>query len=76
MFDRDGVHLSAEGSKIVAKEILKVLKEAEWEPSLHWKSMPFEFGEDSPYDPIGPDGITTINVSSNLTFGENSEDWE
>ncbi|KAB1224341.1 GDSL esterase/lipase CPRD49 [Morella rubra] len=39
----DGIHLSAEGSKIVVKEILKVLREADWEPSLHWKSMPTEF---------------------------------
>ena len=47
MIDRDGIHLSSEGSKIVAKEILKVLREAEWEPKLHWKSMPTEFEEDS-----------------------------
>ncbi|KAK4268607.1 hypothetical protein QN277_025232 [Acacia crassicarpa] len=60
----DGIHLSSEGSKIVAKEILKVLKEAEWEPSLHWKSMPMEFSQSSPYDPVSADGKTTINVSS------------
>ncbi|KAJ1377565.1 SGNH hydrolase-type esterase domain [Sesbania bispinosa] len=70
----DGVHLSIEGSKIVVKEILKVLKEAEWKPSLHWKSMPGEFGEDSPYDPVGPDGKTTINVS-NIPFPEDIE-WD
>ncbi|XP_076889628.1 GDSL esterase/lipase CPRD49-like [Bidens hawaiensis] len=29
----DGVHLTPIGSKIVAKEILKVLKEADWNPS-------------------------------------------
>ncbi|GFY83510.1 SGNH hydrolase-type esterase superfamily protein [Actinidia rufa] len=46
----DGVHLSAEGSKVVVEEVLKVLKEAEWEPCLHWKSMPTEFGVNSPYD--------------------------
>ncbi|KAL9259148.1 GDSL esterase/lipase WDL1-like protein [Drosera capensis] len=44
----DGIHLSAEGSKVVVEEILKVLKEADWEPNLHWKSMPTEFSEDSP----------------------------
>ena len=38
-FSRDGVHLSAEGSKIVEEEILKVLKGAEWEPSLQGDSM-------------------------------------
>lgn len=59
----DGVHLSAEGIKIVVEEILKVLKEAEWEPSLHWKSMPTEFAEDSPYDLVASDGKTTLNPS-------------
>ena len=49
-FPRDGIHLSAEGSKIGVEEILKVIKEADWEPCLHWKSMPIEFAEDSPYD--------------------------
>ena len=42
-FSRDGIHISAEGSKIVVKEIMKVLREANWEPSLHWKSLPIEF---------------------------------
>ncbi|XP_058183985.1 GDSL esterase/lipase WDL1 isoform X2 [Rhododendron vialii] len=59
----DGVHLSAEGSKVVAEEILKVLKEAEWEPCFHWKSMPTEYGENSPYDLVASDGKTTINPS-------------
>lgn len=67
VFDRDGIHLTSEASKIVVKEILKILKEADWEPCLHWKSLPIEFGEDSPYDPVGPDGKTTMNVSS-MTF--------
>ncbi|KAH6762776.1 SGNH hydrolase-type esterase superfamily protein [Perilla frutescens var. hirtella] len=60
-FIKDGVHLAAEGSKIVVEEILKVLKEAEWEPSLHWKSMPSEFPEDSGYDLVASDGKTTLN---------------
>lgn len=60
---RDGVHLSEEGSKVVVEEILEVLKEAEWEPSLHWKSMATEFSEDSPYDLVASDGKTTINPS-------------
>ncbi|KAG4922126.1 hypothetical protein JHK87_050793 [Glycine soja] len=59
----DGVHLSAEGSKVVVKEILKVLREVDWKPSLHWMSMPTEYAEDSPYYPPNPDGTTTINVS-------------
>lgn len=59
----DGVHLAAEGSIIVVKEILKVLKEAEWEPCLHWKSMTTEFAEDSPYDLVAANGKTTLNPS-------------
>ncbi|KAM1159767.1 hypothetical protein FF1_032930 [Malus domestica] len=60
---RDGIHFSSEGSKIVAEEILKVLREADWEPCLHWKSLPTEFSEDSPYDPPGADGTTTVNIA-------------
>lgn len=63
LFFRDGIHLSAEGSKIVAEEILKVLREADWKPSLHWKSMATEFAEDSPYDLVAADGKTTLNPS-------------
>ena len=66
LFLSDGIHLSTEGSKIVTKEILKVLKEAEWKPNLYWRSMPSDFGEDSPYDPVGPDGKTTINLSNEI----------
>lgn len=62
----DGIHLSSEGSKILVAEITKVLKEADWKPSLYWKSMPTEFSEDSPYDPVASNGVSTINIS-NLT---------
>lgn len=73
----DGIHFSAEGSEMVLKEILKVIKEAEWEPSLYWKTMPVEFGEDSPYDPIHPlDPTKTINIS-NIPFPHDKEwEWE
>ncbi|KAL2500534.1 GDSL esterase/lipase CPRD49 [Forsythia ovata] len=64
----DGFHLSSEGSKIVVKEILKVLKEAEWEPSLYWMSIPTEFSKDSPYYAVAPDGKTTMNVSEFLSI--------
>ena len=74
VFDRDGIHLTSEGSNIVAKEVLKVIKEANWEPCLHWRSMPTEYGEDSPYDPVGPDGKTSLNIS-NWTFLETKE-WD
>ncbi|GMH04201.1 hypothetical protein Nepgr_006040 [Nepenthes gracilis] len=59
----DGIHLSAEGSNVVVEAILRVLKEADWEPSLHWKSMPTEFSEDSPFDLVAYDGKTTLNAS-------------
>ncbi|PKA55106.1 GDSL esterase/lipase CPRD49 [Apostasia shenzhenica] len=59
----DGVHFSSEGSKIVVEEILKVLKAADWNPSLHWKSMPTEFADDSTCDLVAADGISTINPS-------------
>ncbi|XP_048320152.1 GDSL esterase/lipase WDL1 [Ziziphus jujuba] len=59
----DGIHLSAEGSKIVAKEILRILREADWKPSLHWTTLPTEFGEDSPYDLVSADGKKTVNVA-------------
>ncbi|KGN50652.1 GDSL esterase/lipase CPRD49 [Cucumis sativus] len=59
----DGIHLSAEGSKVVVEEIMKVLKEAEWKPSLYWKSLPTEFAEDSPYDLVTADGTKTLNGS-------------
>ncbi|KAI4306823.1 hypothetical protein L6164_030068 [Bauhinia variegata] len=66
----DGIHLSAEGSKIVVEEILKVLKESNWDPCLHWKSMPTEFAEDSPYDLVAADGKSTVNPSDWTYFWE------
>lgn len=59
----DGIHLSDGGSKFLAKEILKVLREAEWKPSLYWLSMASEFSDDSPYYIVAPDGKTTDNLS-------------
>ncbi|KAK4377488.1 hypothetical protein RND71_003784 [Anisodus tanguticus] len=66
----DGVHLSAEGSKVVVKEILKVVKEAEWEPNLHWRSLPTEFAKYSPCIFLGPDSKTAVNV------GDMDFDWQ
>ncbi|KAG6420640.1 hypothetical protein SASPL_117175 [Salvia splendens] len=65
----DGIHFTPEGSQIVVKEILKVIKEADWEPSLFWESMPIEFSEDSPYYMVHPynHGKTT-----NSSFGISS----
>ncbi|MCD7447034.1 hypothetical protein HAX54_021667 [Datura stramonium] len=41
----DGMHLTKEGSEIVVKKISKVLREAEWKPSLHWTKMADEFSD-------------------------------
>ncbi|KAJ3684061.1 hypothetical protein LUZ61_013225 [Rhynchospora tenuis] len=60
---RDGIHLTEEGSKLLVGEILKVIKNAKWEPSLYWKSLPTEFGENSDYYVVAPDGASTINPS-------------
>eukprot|EP00249_Psilotum_nudum_P031991 c47062_g1_i1 orf=284-1126(-) len=60
----DGLHLAPEGSIVLVEEILKVLKTADWEPSLYWKNMPLEYSDDSPYDPIFPGMNSTLNVSS------------
>ncbi|KAM3340435.1 GDSL esterase/lipase CPRD49 [Capsicum galapagoense] len=41
----DGMHLTAKGSDILFKKIAKIIKEAEWEPSLDWNKMPTEFAD-------------------------------
>ncbi|XP_048320140.2 GDSL esterase/lipase WDL1 [Ziziphus jujuba] len=63
----DGIHFTSEGNQIVAKEILKVLREADWEPSLYHSKMPIEFGQDSPFDAVSADGKTTVNTSKRPT---------
>ncbi|XP_076948268.1 GDSL esterase/lipase CPRD49-like [Bidens hawaiensis] len=35
----DGMHFTEKGSQVVAKEILKTIKEADWKPSLYWQDM-------------------------------------
>ncbi|KAJ6913296.1 hypothetical protein NC651_015723 [Populus alba x Populus x berolinensis] len=72
----DGVHFTPEGSKIVVKEILRVIKEANWEPSLHWKAMPTEFSEDSPYDPgvkskSSMNNAVAVGICKRITTVEN-----
>lgn len=42
----------------MVNEILKVIKYANWEPSLNYVSLPLEYDGDSPYYPVGPDGKT------------------
>jgi len=62
----DGIHLSAKGSKIVVKEIMKVLREADWEPSLHWKALPIEFEKLFPYYPSSSDMKTLLSEASSV----------
>nr|AAL31218.1 At2g38180/F16M14.11 [Arabidopsis thaliana] len=50
----DGIHFTAKASEIVVKEILKVLRGADWKPSLYWKSLPVEF----PFDFDAPNSIS------------------
>ena len=57
------------------EEILKVLKEAEWEPCLHWKAMPTEFAEDSPFDLVSSSGDTTVNPSEWTIHRKLPWDW-
>ncbi|GKV06022.1 hypothetical protein SLEP1_g17959 [Rubroshorea leprosula] len=53
----DGIHLASEGSKIVVKEVLRAIREAEWEPSLYWRSLASEFAEEeSAFLSVGDDG--------------------
>lgn len=57
--------MSSEGNRIMVKKILTMLIEVEWEPnSLHWKSLPHEFVDDSPYDPVSLDGETTLSTAN------------
>ncbi|CAN1351268.1 GDSL esterase/lipase At2g38180 [Linum perenne] len=49
----DGIHPSAEGSRKIADEIFKVLKQTDGEPSLYWQTMPIEFPGFTDYDAHG-----------------------
>ncbi|XP_042417257.1 GDSL esterase/lipase CPRD49-like [Zingiber officinale] len=49
-FIEDGIHFSAEGSKVLAREILKAIRNADWKPTLYCNAMLPEFAEDSDYD--------------------------
>ncbi|XP_076923563.1 GDSL esterase/lipase WDL1-like [Bidens hawaiensis] len=49
-YDRDGMHFTEKESQVVVKEILKTIKEAEWEPKLHWQDMTSEFDDVSYMD--------------------------
>ncbi len=50
----DGMHLAPEGSKVMLKELLQVLKDAPWEPSLHHTSLPNDFPLPHIYDYVPP----------------------
>lgn len=44
------MHLTKRGSEIVSEKITKVIKEANWEPTLDWEEMPDEFDGIQPHD--------------------------
>lgn len=67
----DGVHFSEVGSKIVVDEILKVLMEADWEPSLYWKSLPAEFADVAPLEIPAWDGNGTVDAAEWTSYREN-----
>ncbi|PHT36848.1 hypothetical protein CQW23_24548 [Capsicum baccatum] len=41
----DGMHLTADGSKILFDKIKDVIKNADWEPTLDWDKMPTEYAD-------------------------------
>jgi hypothetical protein len=51
---------------------MKVLREAEWEPSLHWKSLPAEFEQLLPNYPVSSDVKTMLSEASFLRYMQ----WE
>ncbi|XP_057833328.2 GDSL esterase/lipase WDL1 isoform X3 [Cryptomeria japonica] len=50
----DGMHLSPIGNQTLLEELLKVLRNANWVPSLYWENMPSDFNEPSIYDYVHP----------------------
>ena len=48
------MHLSALGSAVMLEELLKVLKDSTWQPSLHYDTMSEDLTEPSIYDTIHP----------------------
>ncbi|KAG6556181.1 hypothetical protein Mapa_002122 [Marchantia paleacea] len=51
---RDGMHLSAGGSKVMFNELCRVIKEADWVPSLHHESMQVDYPGPHRYDYVHP----------------------
>jgi len=51
---RDGMHLSSQGSAVMLEELIKVLKDAPWQPSLHYDAMPEDLSEPSIYTTVHP----------------------
>ncbi|MCO5610845.1 hypothetical protein L7F22_065087 [Adiantum nelumboides] len=50
----DGMHLTAEGNGVLFIELIKVIEEAEWSPSLSSNTMDEDYNEPSVYDNIHP----------------------
>lgn len=58
LLHRDGIHFTEKASEIVVKEILKVVRQADWKPSLYWKSLPLEF----PFDFDIPNSVSLCDL--------------
>lgn len=56
------------------EEIMNVLREADWEPSLHWKSMPTEFEQVFSIPQLSADFNTAISIFES-SFRRHSQ-WE
>ncbi|KAI5068110.1 hypothetical protein GOP47_0016455 [Adiantum capillus-veneris] len=50
----DGLHLTAEGDRVLFSELIKVIEEADWSPSLSSNSMVEDYNEPSVYDNVHP----------------------
>ncbi|KAL2629487.1 hypothetical protein R1flu_014173 [Riccia fluitans] len=50
----DGMHLSAEGSRVMLTELCRVIEKADWVPSLRPESMPIDYVGPHRYDWVHP----------------------
>ncbi len=48
------MHLSSQGSAVMLEELIKVLQDAPWLPSLHYDAMPEDLCEPSIYMTVHP----------------------
>ncbi|KFK36715.1 hypothetical protein AALP_AA4G160200 [Arabis alpina] len=61
----DGIHFTSKASEIVVKEVLKAVREADWKPSLYWKSLPVEFPFDVDVDVPNSISLCDLDLTRN-----------